>query len=100
MVRIGRDEILQRARKAVGERGNRYGEPEDNFERIAELWRGWLRIRKGGELTGVDVSVMMILLKVGRLANDVGHLDTWIDICGYSSCGGELAARVKENGNE
>jgi hypothetical protein len=34
---VKRDEILEKARKAVGDRGHQYGEPEDNFLKIATL---------------------------------------------------------------
>jgi Domain of unknown function (DUF6378) len=60
-----RDEILQAAIKAVAERNVRYGEPEDAFGRIAVLWNGWMRIRKEGPITGVDVAIMLMLMKVG-----------------------------------
>ena len=49
-----RDEILKAAITAVRERGQSYGEPEDNFGRIAVLWNGWMKIRKGGELRALD----------------------------------------------
>ena len=91
MVRMGRDEILQRAREAVGERGNRYGEPEQGFERIAVLWNGWLRIRKDGPITGFDVAMMMMLFKVGRISANGAHVDSFVDACGYGACAGELA---------
>lgn len=93
-----RDQILRLATKAVGERNVRYGEPEDCFERISQLWLAWLRIRRNEDLGSVDVAVMMLLMKIARLANDPKHLDTWIDICGYGACGGELATVMEEQG--
>jgi hypothetical protein len=90
---VRRDEILQLARTAVGDRGRKYGEPEQSFEKIAVLWNGWLKIRKAGELDGVDVAVMLALMKVGRIAGDPSYLDGWVDLCGYGACGGELAGR-------
>jgi Domain of unknown function (DUF6378) len=39
-----------------------------------------MRIRKGGDLTGEDVAIMMILFKVGRLAANGDHIDSWIDL--------------------
>jgi Domain of unknown function (DUF6378) len=93
----GRKEILLAAMRAVADRGRKYGKPEQSFEKIATLWNGWLLIRKGGDLTGIDAAVMLGLMKVGRLANDPGNLDTWVDWAGYAACGGELVMR-KEQG--
>jgi hypothetical protein len=88
---VGRDEILQLASKAVGDRGELYGKPEQSFEKIAVLWNGWMRIRKEGELTGVDVGVMLALVKLGRIAGNGEHVDNFIDAAGYAACAGELA---------
>jgi Domain of unknown function (DUF6378) len=86
-----RDEILKATIRAVGDRDRRYGEPEDNFRRIAILWNGWMNIRKVGELTGVDVAVMLMLMKVGRAAGNGEHVDNFVDAAGYAACAGELA---------
>ena len=39
----------------------------------------------------------MILLKVARLGADQYHLDSWIDIAGYASCGGEIVEPTVED---
>ena len=88
---MARDEILKAAGAAVKERGDRYGEPEDCFGRIAVLWNGWMKIRRPGALTGVDVGVMLGLMKVGRIAGGVEHIDNFVDWAGYAGCAGELA---------
>lgn len=90
---MGRDEILRLAREAVNDRGHQYGKPEDCFEKIATLWNAWLRIRKGGDLGPVDVAIMLLLMKVGRIAANGKHLDSFVDICGYGACAGELATK-------
>jgi hypothetical protein len=97
---VGREEILQAAMEAVTKRNLTYGEPEDSFSAIAELWLAWLKIRKTQDLGVVDVAIMMMLMKIGRLAGNGGnHIDTWIDIAGYAACAGELATtEKKENG--
>jgi hypothetical protein len=38
-----------------------------------------------GELIDKDVALMMILLKTARLANDMTHRDSVVDICGYAA---------------
>lgn len=86
-----RKELLDEAAKITnGERQEHYGTPEDNFTKIAKLWNAYL----GGAdpLHADDVAAMMILLKVARIASDSCHLDSWIDIAGYASCGGEIVS--------
>ena len=96
-----RAEILDKALKAVGDRGLNYGKPEDNFARIARRWNvhlqnigyGVVDIHGTGrrELDGADVASMMIDVKLARLENDATHADSWIDIAGYAACGSECA---------
>lgn len=87
-----RKDILDAAEKIVtGERQQTYGEPEDNFGMIAQMWEAYLRI----PISAMDVSMMMVLLKVARVSGstDRTSLDNFVDICGYASCGGEIAHR-------
>lgn len=96
-----RKEILEAAKKCVSEdRNEQYGEPEDNFELIAKLWRLYLNatglgLSKEEEqtlITAEDVANMMILFKVARLATGgTESTDCWIDVAGYAACGGEIA---------
>lgn len=93
-----KQDILQTALAAVGDRGLNYGKPENNFKRIADLWNVHLINRyaessTAGELPTLDphdVAMMMVLMKVARLENTPEHLDSWVDIAGYAACGGEL----------
>jgi hypothetical protein len=97
---LKRDEILKAAVKAVGERNLTYGEPKECFDRIAQLWLAWLRVRKNEDLGPVDVAILMLLMKVGRLVESVGHVDTFVDIAGYAAIGGELATEKGDVKNE
>jgi hypothetical protein len=99
---VKREEILKLAGEAVTKRNLTYGEPEQSFEKIAELWLAWLRIRKNEDLGAVDVAILLLLMKVGRLVESVGHVDTFVDIAGYAACAGELATSGDgvEQGNE
>lgn len=84
---INRSDILDEAKKAIcTDRQNDYGEPEDNFQKISSLWSVYL----GRPILKKDVAVMMILLKVARVASGHGKGDNWVDICGYSAIGGEI----------
>lgn len=91
-----RDEILEAARGCVcGEREQDYGSPEDSFSLIAKLWGDYLQshcVWDNGcvDINSKDVAVMMILLKVARIAGGSKSDDSWIDIAGYAACGGEI----------
>lgn len=85
-----RAEILHEAEKCIcGQREQDYGSPESNFGIIANLWSDYLN----AEVTALDVSMMMVLLKVARIKNGGGSGDSFIDIAGYAACGGEIHDR-------
>ena len=95
-----RQEVLDAASAAVnGSRDADYGKPEDNFSRIARLWNGHLinigliqpSPQKDGYLEPSDVAVLLLLVKVARLAETPNHRDSWVDIAGYAACGAECA---------
>lgn len=83
-----RKEILAEAEKCVcNDRNVQYGEPEDNFNTIAEFWSTFLDI----EIAAWQVAAMMMLMKNARIKSSRGKdKDSWIDAAGYSACGGEL----------
>ena len=91
-----RREILQDAEACVcSDRNLSYGEPEDNFAVIAELWTGYLNGLLHAEgsisLCSEEVADMMILFKVARNATAVRRKrDTYVDIAGYAACAGSL----------
>lgn len=79
--------ILHEAEKCIcGQREQDYGSPESNFGIIANLWSDYLDV----EVTALDVSMMMVLLKVARIKNGGGTGDSFVDIAGYAACGGEI----------
>lgn len=72
--------ILQKADEIInGERASDYGRAHVNMQRIADMWSAYL----GRPVSIEDVSAMMILLKVSRLANTPKLFDSWMDIAGY-----------------
>ena len=80
--------VLDTAKAAVnGARNAAYDEPEDNFLRISMLWSAYL----GQQIAPVDVAVLNILQKVGRLMHTPDHRDSWVDIAGYAACGADVA---------
>jgi hypothetical protein len=85
--------ILDRAKECVcTDRNKLYGEPEDNFAVIADLWQPYIKARCVGDGASVDISahdvaMLMILFKVGRAATAIEVSDdTLIDIAGYAAC--------------
>lgn len=74
------------------DRNNSYGEPEDNFQHIADRWNLYLGARFGAvysenmALTSQDVGHMMIDMKLARLSTNPNHRDSLVDIAGYAAC--------------
>lgn len=93
---MSREDVLEAAKKCVcGDREEDYGNPENNFMTIANLWTNYLNaeFKSFNFMLGPgDVAAMMILLKVSRIASGHGKNDNWVDIAGYAACGGELCA--------
>lgn len=84
-----RSEILDTAKKTVSEdRNKQYGEPEDNFQKIADYWSVYLHTG----LTAKDVGHMMVLFKIAR-AQAGTKADNYIDMAGYAACSGEIAGK-------
>lgn len=88
-----RAEILDTAKDYVTrDRQQTHGELEDSFGRTAKLWSAHL----GHDVSAVDVTIMMALLKIARLGSAPDHADNWVDLAGYAACGGELALGEKK----
>lgn len=91
-----REKVLKEALNCVnGEREKQYGNPENNFQRIADFWGLYLTTLFEGtnvviELDPKDVAVMMILFKIARSLGDEDKLDNYVDIIGYAACGAEI----------
>lgn len=85
-----RAEILETARQAVTiDRAATHGNAEDGFGLIAAYWSAHLECT----VKASDVAVMMVLLKLARIKANSGHSDSWVDVCGYAACGGEIATK-------
>lgn len=82
--------LLQQASDIVtGNRRKAYGNPEDNFICIGELWTAYLKRRHNfvHTISASDVAVLMSLVKIARLAETTNHSDSWRDLAGYAACG-------------
>lgn len=84
-----RDEILDAAKALIsGDRQQTYGDASEDFTRTGRMWAAVLGL---AEVTPVQVALCMALVKVGRLCETPTHQDSWVDICGYTALGGEIA---------
>tara|TARA_R100001510_G_scaffold10928_1_gene8441 strand:- start:43 stop:312 length:270 start_codon:yes stop_codon:yes gene_type:complete len=87
-----RDKLLDEAKNLVnGPRARDYGDAYENHERVAQLW---------STILGQDVSVSQVYqclmaLKLARLIVSPTHTDSWVDIAGYASLGGEIDGKGK-----
>lgn len=84
---MNRSETLRTAEKMVcGHREQDYGNPEDNFSKIAVLWSAYF----GHSFTALDVAMMMALMKIGRISTGTATDDSFVDAIGYLSCAAEI----------
>lgn len=73
--------VLDEAQKlTAGARARAYGDAEANAQRFARI---------ASAVTGLDVKpehlpMLMIALKLARIAETPGHRDSWVDIAGYA----------------
>ena len=85
-----RKEALDAAAQCVlQDRNGSYGEPENSFADIAALWSVILR----SEVKTWEVALCLDAVKTARLMVNPTHADSWVDKCGYSACGAEVATK-------
>lgn len=85
---MNREECLKTAENCVnGERDKQYGNPENNFQRIAEFWNTYLNIDL---IEPHDVASMLALMKIARISSGQAKEDNWVDLAGYAACGCEI----------
>ena len=66
-----------------GARQDTYGNPEDSFYLIAQLWSAYLRDKLKLPIHKHDVAMLMTLFKTARIKKGVDHIDSYVDACGY-----------------
>jgi len=90
---VKRKSTLQEAEEIInGPRRNSYGPAKESFERIASVWNSVLFKRLKEPVTGHDVALCMIGLKLCREANKP-HRDNRVDINGYSDLADQIAPK-------
>jgi hypothetical protein len=60
-----------------------YGDPQDTYRRISTM-RAVIDECADPQVREI---LGMIVTKVARLIQTPGHLDSWVDVAGYSRCG-------------
>lgn len=75
-----------------GDREKDYGATLQNFTQIAMLFQGVLatKLAPGMAITPEDVALLMMQVKIARLAKMPDHLDSIMDVAGYAGCYNEL----------
>jgi len=84
------EEICKKAGELVGgDRAKTHGDKFENHLNIARLWSAYL----GCAITPEQVALMMGLLKIARTKTGTYNPDDFIDLVGYASIAGDIAAR-------
>lgn len=81
--------LLHRAHDTIhGERQQDYGDKLTNFAQTAMIWNGILahKLQDTATITPEDVALLMMGLKMARLAKNPDHFDSILDIAGYAGC--------------
>lgn len=89
---MDRFELLDAAKVAVQERGDEYGSPWENHERIAVMWTAIMGI----EFEPEQVALCLAAMKIARLSANRDHQDSWKDLAGYAATGSECLHERKK----
>jgi hypothetical protein len=76
------DDFLRHAAAVVRDRRSSYGDAADLFERVAARWSQVI----GAKVTPAQVGLCLLDLKLARLVHDPEHLDSLVDVAGYTAC--------------
>lgn len=87
-----RASVLEEATQLItGDRNNAYGPPTQDFQRTANMASAFGFQVNGEPLKSHHVAILMVLLKMSRLAWTPTKRDSWVDTAGYAGCGYECA---------
>lgn len=85
-----RTDLLKEADALInGDRNVSYGDPNDDFRKTADMWDIYLKAiyRDRDSLKPHDVAVLLMMLKISRIAWSPDKRDNWADLAGYAACG-------------
>lgn len=88
-----REEVLDQAKSlVVGDRNAQYGEPYDDFLKVADALNAYGYSGPGGrKIMPRDIPFFQVLVKLSRIVQSPTKMDSWIDLAGYAACGAEVA---------
>jgi hypothetical protein len=87
--------ILVAAQQIARDRMQAYGDPDACFERAAVIASALL----GRKVTAHDLFMSQVAIKLTRIANDVNHMDSYIDGVNYLAFAGGAAMRQAQKTN-
>ena len=79
-------EFLEEAIRLVDERGEQYGDLEENFMRIISIFDAMT----GVELTCQEAALFLVAVKMARLKTNPGKADTYADAINYLAFAGQF----------
>lgn len=89
-----RRDILRQVETCVcKDRQKAYGDAEENFANIAKIINVALKDYLVAPIGPVEVAIIMLCLKLGRIASSPQHLDNWVDTAGYAVCGAGIITK-------
>jgi Domain of unknown function (DUF6378) len=80
------EQLLEHAAGLVNRRRREYGEPVEVFDAVAKRWS----LVFGTKVTAAQVVIALLDLKLVRLTRDPKHLDSLVDVAGYTAVLREL----------
>lgn len=78
-----------------GQRQKDYGDKLTNFSQIAMMVNGVIATKLQVPLTAEDIALIMMCVKMARLAKSPDHYDSIVDIAGYAGCYERIVAERK-----
>jgi hypothetical protein len=85
-----KEQMLSTASQLLVERGQQYGEVKTNFSRISAVAMGLL----GRPVTTYEIAAILLAVKLGRISEDPGYVDSWVDAINYAAIAGEFATEA------
>lgn len=98
MSQIKASKLLQEIAEIIKDRHDTHGERKTSFDTIARLWMIYLNSQPSNSvnISGQDYSIMMTLMKIGRLCHGQPIKDHYMDAAGYMAIAAELADLKEE----